>query len=120
GPLTVRGVVESYRKYAKTLDGQLSLAYLYQDCIKLLTCYGLADEARSMLKEILGDTVGDREFQHFQGRQSFIDKMTNAIDHPEKIWQTVQEQIVYHKLGKIPFEEFVNAVPFPGIPSVQP
>ena len=111
GPLSVPEVVAAYRKFSKTLQGQLELAYLYQDCIKLLSCYGLADEARSMLTEILGDTEGDLEFSHFKGRQSFIDKMGDAIDHPEKILATMEQQIVQHKVGKLPYEEFVGAVP---------
>ena len=112
GPLTVQEVVEAYRKFSKTIHGQAQLANLYQDCIKLLSCYGLADQAHSMLTEILGDTEGDREFQHFKGRQSFIDKMGDAIDHPEKIRETIEQQIVQHKVGTLPYEEFVGGVPF--------
>ena len=110
GPLTVKEVVEAYRKYSKT-RGTDQVSNLYGDCIKLLSCYGYAAEAEEMLNEILAMPLRDGNFKWFGSRQAFEEQMREAIAHPDTVWETVKQQIEQHKVGKLPYEEFVGAVP---------
>ena len=110
GPLTVKEVVEAYRKYSKT-RGTSQVSNLYGDCIKLLSCYGYAAEAEEMLNEILEMPLRDGNFKWFGSRQAFEEQMREAIAHPDTVWETVKQQIEQHKVGKLPYEEFVGAVP---------
>ena len=112
GPLTVKEVLEAYRTFSRTCKGESQLANLYQDAIKLATCYGFTDEAKGLLGEIMERTEGDRKFYHHGGREAYIERMREAIGNPGKIWQTLDEEIIRHKVEKIPFEEFVGGVPF--------
>ena len=98
--------------FSRTYEGESQLAYLYQDAIKLATCYGFTDEAKGLLGEIMERTEGDRKFYHHGGREAYIERMREAIGNPGKIWQTLDEEIIRHKVEKIPFEEFVGGVPF--------
>jgi len=112
GPLTVKEVLEAYRTFSRTCEGESQLANLYQDAIKLATCYGFTDEAKGLLGEIMERTEGDRKFYHHGGREAYIERMREAIGNPGKIWQTLDEEIIRHKVEKIPFEEFAGGVPF--------
>ena len=98
--------------FSRTYEGESQLAYLYQDAIKLATCYGFTDEAKGLLGEIMERTEGDRKFCYHGGREAYIERMREAIGNPGKIWQTLDEEIIRHKVEKIPFEEFVGGVPF--------
>ncbi|MFM7315506.1 MAG: hypothetical protein ACKO5E_01035 [bacterium] len=112
GPLTVAEVVAAYQKYSTSPMGEQQLAYLYQDAIKLLACYDFADKARGLLQEILERTEGrDYKFGHHGGREAYIERMRDAIAHPETIRETIEQQIVQHKVGRLPFSEFADAVP---------
>ncbi|MFM7315507.1 MAG: hypothetical protein ACKO5E_01040, partial [bacterium] len=101
GPLTVKEVLEAYRKFSTTPVGGSQLANLYQDAIKLATFFGFTEEARGLLREIMERTEvhGPYGFYHHGGREAYIERMRDAIAHPEKIRETIEQQIVQHKVG---------------------
>ncbi|MFM7129281.1 MAG: hypothetical protein ACKO0V_07975 [bacterium] len=111
GPLTVKEVLEAYRKFSTTPVGGSQLANLYQDAIKLATFFGFTEQAKGLLQEILECTEGDGVFKFFNGREAYIERMRDAIAHPETIRETIEQQIVQHKVGRLPFSEFADAVP---------
>jgi len=109
GPLTIKEVIAAYREFIKTPKGQGQIIYLYEDCIKLLACYGLADQARAMLDEILGIAKEDYGYTHFGGRESFYREMLESIEQPQKVWDQVEQSLKALKVPRrVPVEEFVK------------
>ncbi|MFM7131487.1 MAG: hypothetical protein ACKO0V_19230, partial [bacterium] len=93
--------------------GGSQLANLYQAAIKLATFFGFNEEAKGLLREIMERTEvhGPYGFYHHGGRDAYIERMRDAIAHPETIRETIEQQIVQHKVGRLPFSEFTDAVP---------
>jgi len=109
GPLTIKEVIAAYRGYIKTPDGPGQILHIYEDCIKLLACYGLADQARAMLDEILGIAKEDYGYTHFGGRESFYREMLESIEQPQKVWDQVEQSLLQLKIPpRVPVEEFLK------------
>jgi hypothetical protein len=109
GPISISEVVEAYRQDMKTPVGRAEIAQLYRDCIKLLACYGLADQARAMLDEIHGIAKDDDEYSRFGGRESFDREMLESIEQPQKVWDQVEESLLQLKIPpRVPVEDFVQ------------
>ena len=109
GPISISEVVEAYRQDMKTREGRAEIAQRYRDCIKLLACYGLADQARAMLDEIHGIAKDDDEYSRFGGRVSFDREMLESIEQPQKVWDQVEQSLKALKVPRrVPVEEFVQ------------
>ena len=109
GPISISEVVEAYRQDMKTREGRAEIAQRYRDCIKLLACYSLADQARAMLDEIHGIAKDDDEYSRFGGRESFDREMLESIEQPQKVWDQVKESLLQLKIPpRVPVEDFVQ------------
>ena len=108
GPLTIKEVIAAYRGYIKTPGGPGQILHIYEDCIKLLACYGLADQARAMLDEIHGIVKDDYGYSDFGGRESFYREMLESIEQPQRVWDQVKESLLQLKVPpRVPVEDFV-------------
>ena len=109
GPISISEVVEAYRQDMKTREGRAEIAQRYRDCIKLLACYGLADQARAMMDEIHGIAKDDDEYSRFGGRESFDREMLESIEQPQRVWDQVKESLLQLKVPpRVPVEDFVQ------------
>jgi len=111
GPLTLREVIEAYRNFMKTPLGLRQPGILFDDCIRLMVSQGFPEEAHQMLREVLELVPDDRwnDFQNWGGRESFEKETLDIIDHPQKVWDHVEQSLKALKVPRrVPVEDFVK------------
>jgi hypothetical protein len=72
---------------------------------------GFPEEAHQMLREVLELVPDDRwnDFQNWGGRESFEKETLDIIDHPQKVWDHVEQNLKALKVPRrVPVEDFIN------------
>ena len=105
GPVTLSQIIRAYRENP-ILEYLISQREL-EDPALIAAWAGKIDLAKECLD--WAKPYYDKRFQTATNRRTeeWYQWMLEKISDPEKLQQTVEEQLVFHKLTKIPYEELI-------------
>jgi hypothetical protein len=104
GSVTLSQIINAYKNYA----GHITDERHFEDPALIAAWAGKKDLAEQCLEWGLEAYQQNRKVP-YQGTSfgDWYQSMSKKIANPEALQKTVEEQVIYHKLTKIPYEELV-------------
>lgn len=108
GPITLSMIIEAYQRHALKKFA-LRSQHSFQDPALIAAWAGKEDLAREMIEwGLTGISQWPKEGQErLGGLLGWYKDMEARIADPQKLRQTVEEQVIFHKLTHIPGEELI-------------
>lgn len=105
GPITLSQVINAYKNYSRT-ESITSKRHL-EDPALIAAWAGKTNLAKELLD--WAKPYYEKRFNtpSYQSTEEWYKEMLGKISDPEKLRQIVEEQVTFHKLTKIPYEELI-------------